>query len=185
MATPNNPWTAPAVVYTVGSGQNYALWTRATEADRVAVVGAFGSNSVVQRVDMVNALAGDAIAQAWGGALKANSTLEALNLESNSISTGGILALAEGLRENSTLKELKLANQRANFTQQAEEALAEALEANLSVTRLTIDLRSKRARDVLNKFLQRNQERRRSLRKQSMEPIEESAVMVGRRPGAV
>ena len=144
------------------------LWGQATEAEKLAVVEAFGLNASVQRVEMVNAQVSDALGQAWGGALKRNATLTVLNLESNSISTGGILALAEGLRENSTLKELKLANQRANFTQQAEEALAEALEANLSVTRLTIDMRSTRARDLLNKFLQRNQERRRSLRKQSM-----------------
>ena len=80
----------------------------------------------------------------------------------------GMLSLAEGLRVNSSLKELKLANQRLNFTQQAEESIAAALEANLTLTRLTIDLRSTRARDLVHKYLQRNQDRRRSFRQQSM-----------------
>ena len=43
----------------------------------------------------------------------------------------GIEALAEGLQGNSSLRELKLANQRVSFTQQAEERLAAALESNL------------------------------------------------------
>ena len=75
------------------------------------------------------------------------------------------MSLAEGLRANSSLKELKLANQRLNFTQQAEESIAAALEANLTLTRLTIDLRSTRARDQINKFIQRNQDELRRARR--------------------
>ena len=52
----------------------------------------------------------------------------------------GSRLLAEGLQGNSSLRELKLANQRVSFTQQAEERLAAALESNFVVTRLTIDL---------------------------------------------
>ena len=70
----------------------------------------------------------------------------------------GVEALAEGLQGNSSLRELKLANQRVSFTQQAEERLAAALESNFVVTRLTIDLRSTRAREMINKFLLRNQD---------------------------
>ena len=76
----------------------------------------------------------------------------------------GIFALAEGLRENGCLRELKLANQFATFTQAAEESLADALEANWVLTRLTIDLRSTRAREVIHKCLQRNQDELRRAR---------------------
>ena len=75
--------------------------------------------------------------------------------------------MSSTMSRSRSLKELKLANQRLNFTQQAEERLAEALEANHSLTRLTIDLRSTRARDLINKYLQRNQEKRRSLSSKS------------------
>jgi hypothetical protein len=65
-----------------------ALWGQATEAERRAVVEAFTTNSVVQRVEMVNALVTDTLGQAWGGVLSRNSSITALNLESNSISSG-------------------------------------------------------------------------------------------------
>jgi hypothetical protein len=62
------------------------------------------------------------------------------------------------------LRELKLANQRTSFTQQAEERLAAALEDNLAITRLTIDLRSTYARERIQRFLLRNQDELRRLR---------------------
>ena len=49
---------------------------------------AFSDESSVQRVEMVNALVTDALGQAWGGVLSRNSSITALNLESNSISSG-------------------------------------------------------------------------------------------------
>ena len=78
--------TAPAAY--VITGHNHALWTRATEAERRCVVEAFATNTTVQRVEMVNALVTDALGQAWGGVLSRNSSITALNLESNSISSG-------------------------------------------------------------------------------------------------
>ena len=42
------------------------LWGQAKATERVAVVEAFATNTVVQRVDMVNTQAGDALGQAWG-----------------------------------------------------------------------------------------------------------------------
>jgi hypothetical protein len=96
---------------------------------------------------------------------------------SPSVSCGhrGIEALAAGLRENRSLKELKLANQRVNFTQQAEERLAEALESNHCLTRLTIDLRNTHSRELINKYLQRNQVRqqRRASKRSSPSPLSE------------
>ncbi|KAL1527616.1 hypothetical protein AB1Y20_009002 [Prymnesium parvum] len=143
--------------YTI-TDSSHALWLRATENEQMLIVQAFGSNSKIQRVEMVNAMVSDVLAQAWGDVLKRNRTLTILNLESNSISTSGITALADGLRENRSLKELKLANQRLNYTQQAEEQLANSLEGNHVLSRLTVDLRNTRARELINKYLQRNQD---------------------------
>ena len=61
------------------------LWLRATDAEQIAVVEAFGSNCVVTSVEMVGGKAQDALAAAWGRALASNTTLTSLNLESNSI----------------------------------------------------------------------------------------------------
>jgi len=135
-----------------------SLWSQATDDEKQAVVKAFKSNNIVQQVEMVNAMVSDVLAQAWGDVLKRNRTLTILNLESNSISTIGITALADGLRENRCLKEVKLANQKSSFSQQAEEYLANSLEGNHILKRLTVDLRSTQARELINEYLQRNYE---------------------------
>lgn len=68
-----------------------------------------------------------------------------------------MMALADMLSENRTLKELKLADQRATFSQLAEQRIADALESNHTIIRLTINMRSTRAKDALDKYLLRNQ----------------------------
>ena len=117
-----------------------AHWKRATEKERRAVVDAFATNRRVLAVQMSDAFVGEAMGEAWGAVLATNTTLLSLNLESNSLSSGAILALSDAIKANSTLKELKLANQHVAFSQRAE-AFASALESNTTLVRLTIDLR--------------------------------------------
>ena len=132
------------------------LWLRATEEERVALVEAFADNTSVTSVEMVNSLVNDRLGEAWGRVLQRNATITSLNLESNSISSSGIEAIAAGVAANSTLAQLKLANQHVAFSQQAEEKLGDAVGASSSLTRVTIDLRSTRARDMINSGTQRN-----------------------------
>lgn len=49
--------------------------------------------------------------KAFADMLKVNKTLKSLNIESNFITGGGILALVEALKENDTLTEIKIDNQ--------------------------------------------------------------------------
>ena len=155
---------------------------------------AFATNTTVQRVEMVNALVTDALGQAWGGVLRQQQldhraqpgeqlnqlgvgALQPARSHARKPHTStrltclyaavGSRLLAEGLQENSSLRELKLANQRVSFTQQAEERLAAALESNFVVTCLTIDLRSTFARERIQRFLLRNQDELRLLRRRS------------------
>ena len=90
-----------------------------------------------------------------------------LNLESNQIASAGVVALAAALRRNASLRELKLASQGQSISQAAEEALAEALACNSTITKLTLDTRSTRARDLIAKGLLANQERLRRERSSS------------------
>ena len=134
------------------------LWGQATETDRRSVIAAFALNTEVRRVEMANSFVSDAVAQAWEGVLTQNGSIASLNLESNSIASAGLIAIAAGLRTNSSLTELKLANQFVNCTQQAEEAFASALGDNHTLLKLTIDKpRSIWAHDTINKHLARNQ----------------------------
>ena len=131
-------------------------WLSATADERSAVVSAFATNRCVRFVGLASAGVTDLLAQEWGTVLRSNDTIEVLhvdsirytrymhctrhmrcarhirftqvlNLESNTISSGGIEALAAALPLNTRLRELKLANQRQTYSQRAEEALATAL----------------------------------------------------------
>ena len=149
-----------------------ALWGRAKPEERLALVHAFASNSHVVFFELANAGAPDAIAEAWGDALKSNATLTSLNLESNAIGTAGVKALAAGVKANTSLRELKLANQKgASATQAAEEELAAAVSGHPKLTKLTLDAKSTRARDTIEKALRANQDRARQERRTSVPKI--------------
>jgi Ran GTPase-activating protein (RanGAP) involved in mRNA processing and transport len=59
-----------------------------------------------------------------------NKTLQVLKLENNQIAPAGIKALAESLESNTSLKELKISNQKALAGTDAEQALARAMSLN-------------------------------------------------------
>uniref|UniRef100_A0A8D1KCG1 Tropomodulin 2 n=1 Tax=Sus scrofa TaxID=9823 RepID=A0A8D1KCG1_PIG len=68
--------------------------------------------------------------KAFADMLKVNKTLKSLNIESNFITGGGILALVEALKENDTLTEIKIDNQRQQLGTAVEMEIAQMLEEN-------------------------------------------------------
>jgi hypothetical protein len=156
--------TPEAVVYAM---TNSSLWARARHDERRAVIAAFATNTRFTAVDATSAYVNDELAAAWAEVLTKNTTLTSLNLESNQIASAGVVALAAALRRNASLRELKLASQGQSISQAAEEALAEALASNSTITKLTLDTRSTRARDLIAKGLLANQERLRRERSSS------------------
>lgn len=133
------------------------LWERATAEERRTLIAAFEGNASIDAAGFAGAFIDDAAGTLWATVLGRNATLTSLNLESNELQSGSLEALAGALAANTTLRELKLANQRKNFSQAAEEKFADGLDANTTLTRVTIDLRSTRARDKINKAIDRNQ----------------------------
>ena len=82
------------------------------------VLDAFGSNTTIRTVVLMNALLSDAnSARSLGEMLKRNRTITTLHLESNLLSSAALEQIADGLRQNTTLSELKLANQRLAASQ--------------------------------------------------------------------
>uniref|UniRef100_A0A2K5N1C7 Tropomodulin 2 n=1 Tax=Cercocebus atys TaxID=9531 RepID=A0A2K5N1C7_CERAT len=67
---------------------------------------------------------------AFADMLKVNKTLTSLNIESNFITGTGILALVEALKENDTLTEIKIDNQRQQLGTAVEMEIAQMLEEN-------------------------------------------------------
>ncbi|XP_073922057.1 tropomodulin-2 isoform X3 [Castor canadensis] len=68
--------------------------------------------------------------KAFADMLKVNKTLKSLNIESNFITGTGILALVEALRENDSLTEIKIDNQRQQLGTAVEMEIAQMLEEN-------------------------------------------------------
>ncbi|XP_063496759.1 tropomodulin-3 isoform X2 [Symphalangus syndactylus] len=71
--------------------------------------------------------------KAFAEMLKVNKTLKSLNVESNFITGVGILALIDALRDNETLAELKIDNQRQQLGTAVELEMAKMLEENTNI----------------------------------------------------
>lgn len=140
-------------------------WLRATAEERRGVVAAFALNTTITSAGFANAAIDDSLGALWGEVLQRNRTLTSLNLESNTLQTESIESLAKALMGTPALVELRLANQHKNFAQAVEATLADAIEANHRLTKLTVDLRSTHARDRIAKALDRNQGEARAARR--------------------
>ncbi|KAH0518945.1 Tropomodulin-3 [Microtus ochrogaster] len=71
--------------------------------------------------------------KAFADMLKVNKTLKSLNMESNFITGTGVLALIDALRDNETLTELKIDNQRQQLGTAVELEMAKMLEENTNI----------------------------------------------------
>jgi len=137
-------------------------WRAATKAERRAVIEAFATNEHITSISMSDSAIDDDLARSWATVLASPTcVIQSLTLESNPISSAGIEALASALPSNSSLKELKMRNLLARVSKEAEEKFAESLEAHKTLTKLPIDFKSYKAKDDLQKWLERNEKARR------------------------
>ncbi|XP_059557226.1 tropomodulin-3 isoform X2 [Myotis daubentonii] len=71
--------------------------------------------------------------KAFADMLKVNKNLKSLNMESNFITGAGVLALIDALKDNETLTELKIDNQRQQLGTAVELEMAKMLEENTNI----------------------------------------------------
>lgn len=72
---------------------------------------AMKANTYVRSFSLVATRSGDPIANAVADMLRENRSLQSLNIESNFISSTGLMAVLKAVRENATLTELRVDNQ--------------------------------------------------------------------------
>lgn len=101
-----------------------------------------------------------------------------LNLESNDIYEQGIELMAEVLKQNKSLKILKLTNQKRYPGHATKSALITALESNRDIIRFSYDFMNIQQNDLKDRYLNRNQKWSRN--KNRMAPSK-SPTMVSRR----
>ncbi|XP_051896563.1 tropomodulin-2 isoform X2 [Pristis pectinata] len=94
---------------------------------------ALKKNSHLKKFSLAATRSNDPIAFALADMLRVNTTLRSLNIESNFITGVGIQAIIDALKENETLMEIKIDNQRQQLGATVEMEMAQMLETNTSV----------------------------------------------------
>ncbi|XP_061830664.1 tropomodulin-2 [Nerophis lumbriciformis] len=96
---------------------------------------AMEKNTHVSKFSMAATRSNDPVAVALADMLRENKTLRSLNLESNFITGAGIQTLIHALRDNDTLTEIKIDNQRQQLGTNVEMEIAKMLEENNSIVK--------------------------------------------------
>ncbi|KAM9366386.1 tropomodulin-2 [Symphorus nematophorus] len=96
---------------------------------------AMEKNTHVKKFSLAATRSNDPIAVAFSDMLRENKTLRSLNLESNFITGAGVQALVDALRDNDTLTEIKIDNQRQQLGTTIEMEIAKMLEENNSIVK--------------------------------------------------
>ncbi|XP_015679191.2 tropomodulin-3-like [Protobothrops mucrosquamatus] len=94
---------------------------------------ALETNTYVKSFSLAATRSNDPVAVAFADMLRVNQTLNSLNVESNFITGAGILALVEAVKENETLSEIKIDNQRQQLGTPVEMEIAKMLEENAKI----------------------------------------------------
>ncbi|XP_038669093.1 tropomodulin-2 isoform X4 [Scyliorhinus canicula] len=94
---------------------------------------ALKKNTHLKKFSLAASRSNDPIAFAFADMLQINKALRSLNLESNFITGVGIQAIIDALKENETLMEIKIDNQRQQLGATVEMEIAQMLETNPSI----------------------------------------------------
>ncbi|NXU09190.1 TMOD4 protein, partial [Pardalotus punctatus] len=113
-----------------------------------AICEAIKSNTHVQSLSLAATRSNDLVANAVAEMLEQNQSLRSLNLESNFISSAGMLRVLQAMATNRTLSELRVDNQCQRLGDTVEMAMATMLEQCPQVLRFgyTFTLQGPRAR---------------------------------------
>ncbi|EOA96210.1 Tropomodulin-4, partial [Anas platyrhynchos] len=76
-----------------------------------AICEAMKTNTHVKKLSLVATRSNDPVATAVAEMLTENKTLQSLNIESNFITSAGMMSIIKAMYQNSTLSELKVDNQ--------------------------------------------------------------------------
>nr|XP_012419151.1 PREDICTED: tropomodulin-4 isoform X2 [Odobenus rosmarus divergens] len=126
---------------------------------------AMKTNTYVRSFSLVATRSGDPIANAVAGMLRENRSLQSLNIESNFISSTGLMAVLKAVRENATLTELRVDNQRQWPGDAVEMEMATVLEQCPSIVRFGYHFTQQGPRARAAQAMTRNNELRRQQKK--------------------
>ncbi|KAJ8395386.1 hypothetical protein AAFF_G00033710 [Aldrovandia affinis] len=123
-------------------------------------------NTYVKTFALANTRADDHVAYAIAGTLRGNKTITSINLDSNHLTSKGIIALIRALQHNSTLTELRFHNQRHICGGKTEMEMAKVLKENTTLLKLGYHFELAGPRMTMTNILSRNMDRQRQRRLQ-------------------
>ncbi|XP_012414920.1 tropomodulin-4 isoform X2 [Trichechus manatus latirostris] len=126
---------------------------------------AMKTNTYIRSLSLVATRSGDPIANAVADMLRENRSLQSLNIESNFISSTGLMAVLKAVRENATLTELRVDNQRQWPGDAVEMEMAAVLEQCPSIVRFSHHFTQQGPRARAAQAVTRNNELRRQQKK--------------------
>jgi hypothetical protein len=91
---------------------------------QMGLANGLAKNTTIKVLKLNKVMLKDSFCEALGKSLETNKTLEIVSMESNAITGVGITALANGLKANTTLKELKLLGQEKSASTESEHVRA-------------------------------------------------------------
>ncbi|XP_018601234.1 leiomodin-1 isoform X2 [Scleropages formosus] len=127
---------------------------------------ALRDNMHVKTFALANTRADDHVAYAIAGTLRVNKTITSINLDSNHLTSKGIIALIQALQHNATLTELRFHNQRHICGGKTEMEMAKVLKENTTLLKLGYHFELAGPRMTMTNILSRNMDRQRQRRLQ-------------------
>ncbi|XP_063001810.1 tropomodulin-4 [Elgaria multicarinata webbii] len=126
---------------------------------------AMKSNTNVKKLSLVATRSNDPVAHAVAEMLKENKILQILNIESNFITSAGMMEVIKAMKQNTTLCELKVDNQRQRLGDSVEMEMAAMLENCPSIIRFGYHFTQQGPRARASIAITRNNELRRKQKK--------------------
>lgn len=138
-------------------------------------------NTYLKQLYLQNSGLQSAEAELLGKSLKANKTLIDLNIEGNFVDVSAMILLASSLAENRALEVFRIAGQQVECNanrglgQKFEETLGTAIMRNDSILKIGADLYNSNWRDVLDRKLIRNNDRKKRMERKKLNSAKLSA----------
>uniref|UniRef100_A0ABM5F3J0 Tropomodulin-4 n=1 Tax=Pogona vitticeps TaxID=103695 RepID=A0ABM5F3J0_9SAUR len=126
---------------------------------------AMKTNTHVKKLSLVATRSNDPVASAVAEMLKENKTLQSLNIESNFITSAGMMEVIKAMKQNTTLSELKVDNQCQRLGDSVEMEMAAILENCPSIIRFGYHFTQQGPRARASIAITKNNELRRKQKK--------------------
>ncbi|KFD69920.1 hypothetical protein M514_17779 [Trichuris suis] len=107
---------------------------------------ALKENTHLKKLSLANVALNNMAVEPLLEVLECNKTLKTLNLETNFLTGDFLVRLFKAALKNQTLEEVKVVNQSATFSTEAEMDIMKAIYANMGLTKVSVDLRHPEAK---------------------------------------